>query len=156
MASDDITIDLNGYKDRVGQRVAPGRYKVIVDDAEADTAKSGNAMVNLWFRVLDGDFKDATIIDRLVQTPNSMFRTVGFMQASWVPTPHKTFRINLAQFRGKVLEVDVEDGEPYLGKTKSEVRGYNKVAKSAAPADLPDTGNGGGKDFSMADFEPAN
>lgn len=133
--SNEITVDLTEFKDRVGSRLAPGRYRVIVDDAETETARSGNEMILLFFRVLDGDFANSTVVDRLVLTPNSLFRVVGFMQAIGLPTPRKRMKINLAQFKGKVLEVDVEDGEPYNGRVKSEVRGYLR-STTATPADL--------------------
>lgn len=66
MAGDDLIVDLTNYKDRVGNRVVPGRYTVVVEDAESDTAKTGNPMVNLWLRVQGGEFDGATIVDRLV------------------------------------------------------------------------------------------
>jgi hypothetical protein len=138
--SDDLTIDLSNYKDKVGSRVIPGRYKVIVEDAETDVARSGNQMINLWFRIQGGEFDGSTIVDRLVLTENSLFRVVGFMQAIGLPTPKKRLAVNLKQFRGRVLEIDVEDGDPYNGRVKSEVRGYNKIAGSSndEPVDLED------------------
>jgi hypothetical protein len=129
--SDEVTIDLSDYKDKVGSRIIPGRYLVLVEDAEQDTARSGNTMINLWFRVKGGEFDGSTIVDRLVLTPNSLFRVVGFMQAIGMPTPKKRLAINLRQFVGKTLEIDVEDGEPYNGRIKSEVRGYIKVASAS-------------------------
>jgi|SRR5690606_38178350 len=139
--SDDLIIDLSNYKDRVGSRVAPGRYRVQVEDAEQDKSAAGNPMINLWLRVSDGgEFDGQTIVDRLVLTEKSLFRVVGFMQAIGLPTPKKRFKINVRQFIGKVLEVDIEDGDPYNGRVKSEVRGYLRVAKSeqAEPDDLED------------------
>lgn len=134
----DITIDLSNYKDRVGNRVAPGTYRVIVEDAEQDTARSGNAMINLWLRVVEGEFEGATIVDRLVLTDNSLFRVVGFMQAIGMATPKKRLSINLRQFIGKVLDIEVDDGEPYNGRIKSEVRGYMRATKSAASSAVDD------------------
>lgn len=139
--SDDLIIDLSNYKDRVGSRVAPGRYRVQVEDAEQDKSAAGNTMINLWLRVSDGGPEDGqTIVDRLVLTEKSLFRVVGFMQAIGLPTPKKRLKLNVRQFIGKVLEVDVEDGDPYNGRVKSEVRGYLRVAKSeqAGEADLDD------------------
>ena len=130
--SNEVVVDLTNYKDKTGSRVAPGRYKVIVDDLEQSQARSGNAMIVLWFRVLDGKFSGSTVLDRLVLTENSMFRVVGFMQAVGIPTPKKRLKINLKQFLGKVLEIDVEDGEPYNGRVKSEVRGYMRITGQAA------------------------
>lgn len=132
--SNEVTIDLTNYKDRVGQRIQPGRYRVIVDDVEQDTAKSGNQMVNVWLRVVDGEFAGSTLIDRLVLHQNSLFRVVGFMQAIGIPTPKKKLRLNISTFLGKVLDVEVDDGEPYNGRVKSEIRAYYRIAKADADA----------------------
>lgn len=140
--ADELVVDLTGYKDRRGQRVHPGRYRVRVEDAEIDKASTGNMMINLWLTVQGGDFDGATVLDRLVITDRSLFRLVGFMQALGLPTPKKRIRLSTRLFVGRVLEVDVEDGEPYNGTTRSEVRGYLRVRGAdvaAAPAgDLPD------------------
>lgn len=141
MAADGkVTIDLSNYKDRVGSRVAEGTYRVLVEDAEQTEARSGNAMINLFFRIQGGEFDGATIVDRLVLTEKSLFRVVGFMQAIGLPTPKKKLAISLNQFIGKHLDIQVEDGEPYNGRVKSEVRGYAKVKKSEKQdgADLDD------------------
>lgn len=142
MAGDELIVDLTNYKDRVGNRVVPGRYTVVVEDAESDTAKSGNPMVNLWLRVQGGEFDGATIVDRLVITDKSLFRVVGFLQAIGVPTPKKRFKMNIRGFIGRTLDIDVEDGEPYNGRVKSEVRGYMRAVGGGAAteqaADLDD------------------
>lgn len=141
--NDKLTIDLTNFKDRVGSRVAPGTYRVIVEDAEQDKSKAGNPMVNIWFKVQGGDFDGATITDRLVLTEKSLFRVVGFMQAIGLPTPKKRLQISLGKFLNQVLEIEVSDGEPYNGRVRSEVRGYARVKKSekASGADLDDLEN---------------
>ena len=136
--SGEVTIDLTGYKDRVGQKVDPGRYLVVVDDAELDTSKAGNQMVNIWLRVADGIYAGSVIIDRLVITDKSLFRVVGFMQAVGLPTPKKKFRLNVRQFIGRSLLVDIEDGEPYNGRVKSEVRGYMRALDTAQEQEAGD------------------
>lgn len=140
MANDKIVLDLSNYKDRVGTRIAEGTYRVIVEDAEMDKSKAGNSMINIWFRVQGGDFDGATVTDRLVLTEKSLFRVVGFMQAIGLPTPKKRLQLSLSQFTNKVLDITVEDGEPYNGRVKSEVRGYARVAKAEkqSEADLDD------------------
>lgn len=143
--SDDLTIDLTNYKDKVGSRVLPGRYRVVVEDAEQTKAASGNQMINLWLRIQGGEFDGSTIVDRLVLTENSLFRVVGFMQALGYPTPKKRLSVNLRQWVGKVLDIDVEDGDPYNGRVKSEVRGYSKVTGATAAEEAVD----------LADLPPA-
>lgn len=139
----EFILDLSNYKDRVGARVEEGRYRVRVDDAEMDKSKAGNQMINLWLTIQGGEFDGLTLTDRLTLTERSLFRVVGFMQAIGLPTPKKRLKLDLRHFIGKTLDVDVEDGEPYNGRVKSEVRGYIKVTSrtaSAAPdvSDLDD------------------
>lgn len=146
MANGTFTLDLTNFKDRVGSRVQPGRYRVVIDDTEMDQARSGNQMINVWYRILDdGEFKDQTITDRLVLTEKALFRVVGLMNAIGLPTPKKRLQLNLKQFNGKVLEIEVEDGEPYNGRVKSEVRGYLRASKGKAAQsedlDLADAGD---------------
>lgn len=142
-----MNVDLTNYKDRVGGHVAEGRYRVLVEDVEPDESKAKNPMINVWLRVVGGPHDGATIIDRLVLTEKSLFRVVGFMQAINLPTPKKKFTIDIRKFMNRQLLVDVEDGEPYNGKVKSEVRGYMKLpadavveamtTDGAGPDDLP-------------------
>lgn len=141
--SDKVTIDLSNYKDRVGSRIAEGTYRVLVEDAERTEAKSGNTMINLFLRVQGGEFDGATIVDRLVLTEKSLFRVVAFLQALGLPTPKKRLQLGLDKFIGKQLDVQVEDGEPYNGRVKSEVRGYARITKSEkqSEADLEDLGS---------------
>jgi hypothetical protein len=138
--SDDLVLDLTSYKDRVGSRVVPGTYRVQVEDAEITESAAKNQMINLWFTVVEGEFQGQTVVDRLVLTEKSLFRVVGFMQGIGLPTPKKKLKINIRQFVGRVLDIDVEDGEPYNGRIRSEVRGYRKVAgaQQNQGADLPE------------------
>lgn len=145
----DVTIDLSNYKDRVGSRVAPGRYRVVVEDAEESKSSAGNTMITTSLRIVDGgEFDGATIIDRLTLTEKALFRVVGFMQALGIPTPKKRLRINLQRFIGQQLEIEVDDGEPYNGRVKSEVRSYYKIPKGASQQDASDLDD-------LEDLDPA-
>lgn len=139
--SDELVIDLSNYKDRVGTRVIPGTYRVQVEDVELTESSNKNPMVNLWFTIIDGEFQGQTLTDRLVLTEKSMFRVVGFMQAIGLPTPKKKLKINIRQFVGRVLDIEVDDGEPYNGRIRSEVRGYTKVPGAATAAADIDEGD---------------
>lgn len=122
-----LNVNLTDYKERFGQTVPPGRYTVVVDDLEQTTSKAGNPMVNLWFRIVEGPHDGATIVDRVTVTEKALFRVVAFMQAIGQPTPRRNLQINLNTWLGKRLQVDVEDGEPYNGRVRSEVRGYLRI-----------------------------
>lgn len=150
-------IDLSNFKDRVGGRVAPGRYRVQVEDVEEVKTRNGDAMFNLFLRVIGGEFDGQTLVDRLVQTENALFRTVNFLQGIGHPTPRKRLSVDTSAWVGKVVEVDVDDGEPYRGTIRSEVRGYEKVSKSEKKDDfeeLPDSEDADGSEDAEAE-EPA-
>lgn len=127
----NMIIDLSNYKETTSAHLEEGTYNVVVEDVEVTEARTGNKMIVLTYRVnapgTDADGK--ILIDRLTQTEKAMFRTVGFMQAIGLQTPKKKFKINLNAFLGKHLRVAVEDGEPYQGIVKSEVRDYFKITK---------------------------
>lgn len=128
MDNDNVVIDLSNYKDKVGSRVPEGRYQVIIDDVEQSVSSNQNVMINVWFRILAGPSADAILVDRFVLTEKSLFRVVEFMRALGFPTPKKRLNVNLKAWLSKRLIVDVEDGEPYNGKVRSEVRGYGKIS----------------------------
>lgn len=133
--SSEITIDLTGYRDRVGDRIEPGTYTATVEDVEVDQTskpdpKTGrpSVMVNVWLRIQGGEFDGAVIIERLVQRDTTLFRTVNFMQALGMQTPKKRIKLDLGRIVGRQLSVEVDDGRPYEGRVKSEVRAFNRLA----------------------------
>jgi len=125
--TETITVDLSNYKDRRGSRVPVGRYKVRITDVDTSTASSGNQMINVIFEIIEGRFSGNTLVDRYVQKETVLFRTVGLLQAIGVPTPRKRIAFRPNQLEGRVLWVDVDDGEPYQGVVRSEVRGWARV-----------------------------
>lgn len=146
--ADGFTIDLTEYKDRVGAQVPEGDYDVVIEDTESDKSKAGNPMVNIWFRILNGPEQGKTIVDRLVLTEKSLFRAVGFLQALGIPTPKKKFKVPYKAIRGRKMSIYVEDGEPWNGRVKSEVRAYNRYEGSADDEEVADL------DDVMADDSP--
>lgn len=134
-----VTIDLTKYRNTFGDHVSPGRYRVVVDDVSSDKpSKAGNPMINVWFRIVGGEFDGATIADRLVLTEKALFRVVAFLQALGVATPRKRLSFNTDSWKGKALEVDVRDGEPYNGSVRSEVAGYLRVSMDQASSSAGD------------------
>lgn len=145
MASENMIIDLTNYRDRFGTRVAPGRYIARVEDAEADETSGGKPMINVFLEIVDeGEFQGATVVDRLLPAhEKALFRVVNFMRALGLPTPKKRLQINLSQFVGKYVEIDVDDGEPYNGTIRSEVRSYMPSSKKNETRDLEDIEDAG-------------
>jgi hypothetical protein len=126
-----VTVDLTKYKNTFGDHVSPGRYRVVVDEVALDKSKAGNQMINVWFRIVGGDFDGATIADRLTITDKALFRVVGFLQAIGVETPRKRLTLDIDAWKGRALNLDVRDGEPYNGNVRSEVAGYVALAKES-------------------------
>lgn len=153
----ELIIDLTNYRDSSSAHIPEGTYAVVVEDAELTKSSKGNPMINLWLRVNGGEHDGATLVDRLTQTEAALFRTVAFMQAIGMPTPKKRLKLNLQQFIGKHLMVEVEDGDPYRGRIKSEVRGYlrSKNAPAAEQNDLDDLEDEGVEDEQTAPTEAA-
>lgn len=133
-------IDLSNYKDRSGGRVEEGTYKAVVEDVEYGKSKSDKPMFTIWFRIIEGPFKDVELIDRLTQTENAMFRTVSFLQAIGQYPGKKKFQVNMRAWIGRRIDLEVRDGEPYNGRVKSEVAGHIRPsdqsgAESSATSD---------------------
>lgn len=128
----EIIIDLSNYKDTSSARVPEGRYRVVVDDVETDTAKTGNTVIKVWLRILGGAQDGEVIIDRLTLTDKAMFRVVGFMQGIGIPTPKKRLALDLRSFLHRQVDVDVEDDEPYNGRIKSRIARYIRIAQPKA------------------------
>lgn len=130
MAMDElITVDLSNYKDRQGSRVPEGRYKVRITDVDTSDSSTGNKMINVNFEIIEGKYQGSTLVDRYVQTDKVLFRTVGLLQAIGMNTPKKRLGVKASQLINRVLFVDVEDGEPYMNRVRSEVRGWGRVEK---------------------------
>ena len=132
--ADTVVVDLSNYKDRNGARVPEGTYRVVVEDAEQSKAKTGNVMITVWLRIVGGEFDGETIVDRLTLTEKSLFRVVGFLQAIGIKTPRSRLRVPLEAIKGKTLDVEAVDGEPYMNRIKSEVRSYMRVTPKGTKA----------------------
>lgn len=129
----NLTIPLSNYKSN-GENVPEGRYSVVIDDLEMTESKTKKPMLNVWFRIVSGEYEDSVLKDRFVLQDTALFRIVMLMQALGMKTPKKDLRIPAERFMGKRLEIDVKDGEPYKGRVKSEVVDYMKAAAPAATA----------------------
>lgn len=147
-----ITLDLTNYRDRTSANVPEGRYRLQVEDVEEGTSKgaktSGATMLTVYLRIMEGEYNGQTMIDRFIVAESTMFRIVGFLQGLGIPTPRKRIQINPESWRGKIVDADVEDGEPYNGRVRSEIRGYVKVARPASrdEGDVLDLDEGGAEE----------
>ena len=134
-----LTFDFTNYKDTSTAHVAPGTYRAEVSDFEETTSKAGNAMFVVYLEITEGPHSGQQIIDRLPQTEKAMFRSAAFLQALGVKIAKKKIALNPKSLIGRPVDIVVEDGEPYNGRVRSEVREYLRATKpaKAEPKDDP-------------------
>lgn len=126
-----LTFDFTNYKDTSTAHVAPGTYHAEVSDFEETTSKAGNAMFVVYLEIIEGPHSGQQIIDRLPQTEKAMFRSAAFLQALGVKIAKKKIALNPKSLIGRPVDIVVEDGEPYNGRVRSEVREYLRATKPA-------------------------
>lgn len=126
-----LTFDFTNYKDTSTSHVPAGTYHAEVSDFEETTSKAGNAMFVVYLEITEGPHAGQQIIDRLPQTEKAMFRSAAFLQALGVKIAKKKIALNPRSLIGRPIDIVVEDGEPYNGRVKSEVREYLRATKPA-------------------------
>ena len=127
-----LTFDFTNYKDTSTAHVPAGTYHAEVSDFEETTSKaSGNPMFVIYLEITEGPHSGQQIIDRLPQTEKAMFRSAAFLQALGVKITRRKIALNPKSLIGRPVDIVVEDGEPYNGKVKSEVREYLRATKPA-------------------------
>ncbi len=138
-----LTFDFTNYKDTSTAHVPAGTYHAEVSDFEETTSKAGNVMFVVYLEIIEGPHAGQQIIDRLPQTEKAMFRSAAFLQALGVKIAKKRISLNPRGLIGRPVDIVVEDGEPYNGRVKSEVREYLRATKpaKAEPADDPMAGD---------------
>ena len=126
-----LTFDFTNYKDTSTAHVPAGTYRAEVSDFEETTSKAGNAMFVVYLEIIEGPHAGQQIIDRLPQTEKAMFRSAAFLQALGVKIAKKKIALNPRSLIGRPVDIVVEDGEPYNGRVRSEVREYLRATKPA-------------------------
>lgn len=126
-----LTFDFTNYKDTSTAHVPAGTYHAEVADFEETLSKADNVMFVVYLRITEGPYAGQQIIDRLPQTEKAMFRSAAFLQALGVKISKKKISLNPKSLIDRPVDILVEDGEPYNGKVKSEVREYLRATKPA-------------------------
>ena len=127
-----FTFDFTNYRETGSAQVPAGTYRARVNDFEETESKAGNAMFVVYLEIIDGPYAGKQIIDRLPQTEKAMFRSAAFLQALGVKIAKKRISLNPRSLIGRPVDIVVEDGEPYNGRVKSEVREYLRATKPVA------------------------
>ena len=126
-----LTFDFTNYKDTSTAHVPAGTYHAEVSDFEETTSRAGNAMFVVYLEISEGTHAGQQIIDRLPQTEKAMFRSAALLQALGVKIAKKKIALNPRSLIGRPVDIVVEDGEPYNGRVRSEVREYLRATKPA-------------------------
>ena len=154
-----FTFDFTNYRETGSAQVPAGTYRARVNDFEETESKAGNAMFVVYLEIIDGPYTGKQIIDRLPQTEKAMFRSAAFLQALGVKIAKKRIALNPKSLIGRPVDILVEDGEPFNGRVKSEVREYLRATKPAAQAkpvaDLADEDDEPAAEPTPAAAEPA-
>lgn len=88
------------------KEVPVGKYEVKVEKMEAKLSSSKNPMVSIWFKILEGDFKDSYIFYNGVFHEDWMrHRVVEFLSEILDDTTHKA-EINLILKDSNINEVN--------------------------------------------------
>ena len=124
-----LTFDFTTYKDTSTAHVPAGTYHAEVADFEETVSKADNVMFVVYLRITEGPYAGQQIIDRLPQTERAMFRSAAFLQALGVKIAKKKIALNPKSLIDRPVDIVVEDGEPYNGRVKSEVREYLRATK---------------------------
>lgn len=133
-----LTFDFTNYKDTSTTHVPAGTYHAEVADFEETVSKADNVMFVVYLRITEGPYAGQQIIDRLPQTQKAMFRSAAFLQALGVKIAKKKIALNPKSLIDRPVDILVEDGEPYNGRVKSEVREYLRATKPAEDRPEPD------------------
>jgi hypothetical protein len=148
-----LTFDFTNYKDTSTAHVPAGTYHAEVSDFEETVSKADNVMFVVYLRITEGPYAGQQIIDRLPQTERAMFRSAAFLQALGVKIAKKKIALNPKSLVDRPVDIVVEDGDPYNGKVKSEVREYLRATKPVKEASEPDPMGG---EEEVADPAPAS
>lgn len=145
---DGFFIDFTGYKDSGSAHLTAhedGLYLVRVVDAELVETKKGDPMVNLYYNVVGGPHDGEQLIDRLVLTDKARWKAKKVLSALGIKVSLTNMQIPFKLIIGRTLVIKAEDGEPYNGETRSEIRDHRPgstwagatPAAAAPAADLP-------------------
>ena len=121
-----------------------GVYKVRVGGAEESLSQAGNEMITLTLDVIDGEFTGRKIWDRLVFTPNMMWKIKHVCEELGLPVTGQV-ELTPSMFVGceVMVEVETEESDGYKPKNVVTARGYTSctpAGDSPAEEKKADTG----------------
>jgi hypothetical protein len=144
--------DLGGFdasevKDSEFEALPAGEYRAVISDSERKKTKDGESeLLQVKLQIIEGPFKNRTIIDRFnLWNKNPAATTIAQQQfkkvceAVNIPKPPDSSALHMKPL---VIKVAVKE---YNGNNQNEVKGYKAfTASSAAPVATATTTKPGG------------
>jgi hypothetical protein len=144
--------DLGGFdasqvKESEFEALPAGEYRAVISDSERKKTKDGESeLLQVKLQIIEGPFKNRTIIDRFnLWNKNPAATTIAQQQfkkvceAVNIPKPPDSSSLHMKPL---VIKVAVKE---YNGSNQNEVKGYKAVtASSAAPVVTATTTKPGG------------
>ena len=90
-----------------------------------DTIK-GDQTWNLGFVILEGEYEDQWINDRLIFSERALPRLIKFMGMAGMRFPDDNFELEMEHIRGRVVRVETEI-RSYRDRATGETKRYNSV-----------------------------
>ena len=135
----DVTVDFGGIESGGGRKIPDGEYLMQVLSIEEKESQDGNAYLAWKWKVVDGEYKGATIYDNTSLKPTALWRLKTLLECLGVDVPNGKMGLNLKEYQGKSLLAEVTN-ETYQGKERPRISSFLRgipTAKSAAAAKAP-------------------
>ena len=137
----DVTVDFGGIESGGGRKIPDGEYLMEVLSIEEKESQDGNAYLAWKWKVVDGEYKGATIYDNTSLKPTALWRLKTLLECLGVDVPNGKLGLNLKEYQGKSLLAEVTN-ETYQGKERPRISSFlrgivksTSVASSAAAED---------------------
>lgn len=117
-----------------GARIAEGDYRATVAKIEqTETKEDHRSMLCVHYKISEGKKKGTVLKEYIVLVGNdekkdTLWKLRQLLEAMGKTVPSKPFNLNIDKLIGGEIAITVEDGDPYKGRIKSEVRDVNDVS----------------------------
>lgn len=119
-----ISIDFEGVESGSGQISKEGQYLVEIQEVEEKTSESSGEPYLAWrFQVASKKQKGRVVYHNTSLQPQALFNLRGLLEAMGTEVPDGEMDLNLSDFVGEQVGVEIEM-EEYNGKDKPRIVGF--------------------------------
>lgn len=119
----DVTVDFGGIESGGGRKIPDGEYLMEVQSIEEKESQDGNPYLAWKWKVMDGEYKGATIYDNTSLKATALWRLKTLLECLGVDVPNGKFGLNLKEYQGLSLLAEVTN-ETYQGKERPRISGF--------------------------------